>query len=321
VTNGIDGALARKIYQKLCEVRAFEQACARLYRESELPGFIHVSLGQEACAVGACLALEQRDYVTSTHRGHGHCLAKGADPDRMMAELFARPEGYSKGRGGSMHIADISVGVLGANGIVGQSSPLAIGAALTSQVKNLGSVALAFFGEGASGAGPTYEAMNIAALWKLPVVFFCEVNRYAELSPFTTHCPTKNVADRAVAFGMPGVVVDGNDVVAVYDAVRTAADRARKGMGPSIVEAKTHRWHGHYEGDPMAYVADADKDEARRDDPLLRFAAIAPGSYGINAGELAEIARKAEHRIDDAISYARGLQSPPVSVMMEDVYA
>ena len=319
--NGIDRDLAHALYATLCEVRAFELACSRLYKDSELPGFIHVSLGQEACATGACLALRRDDYITSTHRGHGHCLAKGADVRRMMAELFAKDRGYSKGRGGSMHIADIHVGILGANGIVGQSSPLALGAALTSQVKGLGRVALAFFGEGASGAGPTFEAMNIAALWKLPVVFFCEVNRYAEMSPFSTHCATANVADRASAFGMPGTVVDGNDVVAVYEAVSTAVARARAGDGPSIVEAKTHRWHGHYEGDPMGYVAAGDKDESLRDDPLPRFARVAMDRFGLTQDELQEIAAAAEAKIDDAIAYARGLQSPPISVMYEDIYA
>jgi pyruvate dehydrogenase E1 component alpha subunit len=319
--NTIDSDLARRFYARLCEVRAFEMACSQLYKDGEMPGFIHVSLGQEACAVGACLALRADDIITSTHRGHGHCLAKGADVGRMMAELFAKDQGYSRARGGSMHIADIHAGILGANGIVGQSSPLALGAALTSQVRGLDRVALAFFGEGASGAGPTFEAMNIAAIWKLPVVFFCEVNRYAEMSPFSTHCATANVADRASAFGMPGVVVDGNDVVAVYEAVQAAAARARAGEGPSIVEGKTHRWHGHYEGDPMGYVAAADKDEALRDDPLPRFVRQAVARFGLTADELQSIADQAQATIDDAIAWARGLQSPPISVLYEDVYA
>ena len=313
----LDAAAA---WSKLNEVRAFEQACVTLYRDGELPGFIHVSLGQEACAVGACLALRQTDYITSTHRGHGHCLAKGADPARMMAELFARPQGYSKARGGSMHIADMSVGVLGANGIVGQSSPLALGAALTSQVLGLGRIALAFFGEGASGAGPTFEAMNIAALQRLPVVFFCEVNRYAEMSPFSVHCPVPDVSARAAGLGFPGVTVDGNDVEAVHAAVSEAAARARAGDGPTLVEAKTHRWHGHYEGDPMRYVAAADRDEDARDDPLVGFSARLC-HLGIGQPEADAIATAARARIDAAIEWARGLQGPPLSVLLEDVYA
>jgi pyruvate dehydrogenase E1 component alpha subunit len=317
----IDTAQAREIYSRLVEVRAFEEACSRLYKDGRLPGFVHVSLGQEACAVGACAALERDDYVASTHRGHGHCLAKGADPARMMAELFAAPQGYSKGRGGSMHIADLNVGVLGANGIVGQSSPLALGAALTAQVKGLPRVALAFFGEGASGAGPTFEAMNIAALWRLPVIFFCEVNRYAEMSPFTTHCPVENIAARASAFGFEGVTVDGNDAVAVHRAVAGAAAKARAGGGPTLVEAKTHRWHGHYEGDPMRYVAASDKDPAARADPLHRFAGYMRDMLGIADADIAALAAASRTRIGAAIAYAEGLQSPPASVMLEDVYA
>lgn len=317
----IDESKARDVYSRLVEVRVFEEACSRLYKDGRLPGFIHVSLGQEACAVGACLALERDDYITSTHRGHGHCLAKGADPARMMAELFAAPQGYSKGRGGSMHIADMAVGVLGANGIVGQSSPLAVGAALTAQVQGLPRVALAFFGEGASGAGPTFEAMNIAALWQLPVIFFCEVNRYAEMSPFAVHCPVDRIARRADGFGFEGLTIDGNDVIAVYEAVTHAAAKARGGGGPTLIEARTHRWHGHYEGDPMRYVADGDKNAGLRDDPLPRFARHMTDVLGFSGDDIAEIDAAARARIDAAIAYAEGLQSPPASVMLEDVYA
>ena len=308
-----------EIYRTLWEVRLFEQQASNLYRDGELPGFIHVSLGQEACSVGACLALEAQDYITSTHRGHGHCLAKGADPSLMMAELFAKGRGYSKGRGGSMHIADIDVGVLGANGIVGQSSPLALGAAMTAQVKGLDRVALAFFGEGASGAGPTMEAMNIAAIWKMPVIFFCEVNRYAELSPFSTHCPTENVADRAKGFGFEGLTVDGLDVIATYDAVKTAADKARNGGGPTLIEAKTHRWHGHYEGDPMAYVSSEDKDV--QIDPIEVFATRLASDGLVSEDAMAEHKLAAEKRIEKAVDFARGTQSPSRDVILEDVYA
>lgn len=317
----ISKKIAKELYRKMCEVRAFEERCGELYRDGKLPGFIHLSLGQEACAVGACRALEKDDYITSTHRGHGHCLAKGADPQRMMAELFAAGQGYSKGRGGSMHIADVSVGVLGANGIVGQSSPLALGAALTAQVKGLPRVALAFFGEGASGAGPTMEAMNIAAIWKLPVVFFAEVNRYAELSPYSTHSPLKNLSDRAKGFGFEGVTVDGNDVIAVYAAVKKAAQKARDGGGPTLVEAKTHRWHGHYEGDPMHYVDSADKDDDKRVDPITEFSTIMSESLNVSNDDMASIHEEARARIEAAVSYAEGLQSPPLSSMLEDVYA
>ena len=309
------------MYRTLWEVRLFEEKASALYRDGELPGFIHLSLGQEACAVGACAALEPDDYITSTHRGHGHCLAKGADPGRMMAELWARHQGYSKGRGGSMHIADVAAGVLGANGIVGQSAPLAIGAALTAQVKGLGRVALAFFGEGASGAGPVHEAMNIAALWKLPVVFFCEVNQRSELSTYETHVPISSVAARASGYGFDGVTVDGADTAAVYQAVKEAADKARNGGGPSLVEAKTLRWHGHYEGDPQKYLTKEELDPARRRDPIAVFADSLTKDFEIGEDALSAVRARAEAHIDEAVEYARGLQSPPASVMLEDVYA
>jgi len=187
---------ALALYRTMCEIRAFEQAAVKGYRDGHLPGFIHVSLGQEACAAGACGALVEGDLITSTHRGHGHCLAKGADPGRMLAELYARADGYAKGRGGSMHIADVAAGVLGANGIVGQSMGLGIGAALSLQVRGQPNCVVAFFGEGASGTGIAHEAMNMAALWNLGIVFFCESNRYAELSPYDTHVSVPAVVPR-----------------------------------------------------------------------------------------------------------------------------
>ena len=225
---------ALAMHRTMCRIRYFEEAASAKYKDGDLPGFIHLSIGQEACAVGVCATLEVSDYITSTHRGHGHCLAKGGDAKRMMAELFAKEAGYSKGRGGSMHIADVAVGMLGANGIVGQSMPLGVGAALTAQVKETGAVAVAFFGEGASGAGVAHEAMNMASLWRLPLVFFCEANRYAELSPYETHVPLANIADRAPAYDMPGVTIDGGDVVAVYETMTEAVARARAGQGRGL---------------------------------------------------------------------------------------
>ncbi len=312
---------AIEIHQKLWEVRLFELRAAELYREGHLPGFIHLSLGQEACAVGACLALEEKDFITSTHRGHGHCLAKGADPRFMMAELAGKHEGYSKGRGGSMHIADVSKGVLGANGIVGQSAPLACGAALTAQVKNTGQAALAFFGEGASGSGPVHEAMNIAAIWKLPVIFFCEVNRYAELSPYSVHVPIERLSERSKSYGFDGFTVDGSNVKAVYNAVSSARQKIRSGGGPVLIEAKTHRWHGHYEGDPMHYLDDKDRDSSQRMDPVVMFEAACALELGINTEELSKSKENAITLIDDAVSFALGLGAAPTSVISEDVYA
>lgn len=311
---------AQRLYRLMCEIRAFELLAAERYKNGDLPGFIHLSLGQEACAAGACGALKAGDLVTSTHRGHGHCLAKGADPGRMMAELFAKEEGYAKGRGGSMHIADVAAGVLGANGIVGQSMGLGVGAALSLQVRGLKHCVVAFFGEGASGAGIAHEAMNMAAIWRLPIIFFCEVNRYAELSPYAVHVPLERVSDRAAAYGFPGVTVDGEDVLAVYEAVGEAAERARSGGGPSLVEAKAYRWHGHYEGDPQTYKSAAERESGRDFDPLTRLEREAGRVPGL-AERLAGLKEAAEGRIRDAAAWAEGLQSPPASALLDDVYA
>ena len=312
---------ARALQRKMWEVRLFETKASELYREGVLPGFIHLSLGQEACAVGACLALNNNDFITSTHRGHGHCLAKGADPKLMMAELAGRERGYSKGRGGSMHIADVSVGVLGANGIVGQSAPLACGAAYTAQVRKSGQLALAFFGEGASGAGPVHEAMNIAAIWNLPVIFFCETNRYAELSPYSTHVSVPNVSERAKSYGFEGVMVDGSDIVAVYNAVSKAAVKAREGGGPTLIEGKTHRWHGHYEGDPMKYLKSEDRGPESRQDPIKLFEEKCVGQIGLSQDDLSAGKRDAEKLIEEATSFALNLLPPSTDVLLEDVYA
>lgn len=310
---------AARLYRLMWEIRTFELIAAERYRQGDLPGFIHLSLGQEACAAGTCAALTEGDLITSTHRGHGHCLAKGADPRLMMAELFAKSAGYGKGRGGSMHIADVTRGVLGANGIVGQSLGLGVGAALSLQIRRQPNCVVAFFGEGASGTGIAHEAMNMAAIWKLPIVFFCESNRYAELSPYSVHVSVERVADRAVAYGFPGVTVDGEDVLAVHRAVAAAADRARGGGGPTLVEARAYRWHGHYEGDPQVYKTDSERQNGTDFDPIQRFERDGAGELPGDA--LAAIRAEAEARIREAADWAAGLQGPPASALTEDVYA
>ena len=317
----VDRDTAERLFRTMCAIRSFELVASERYRNGDLPGFIHLSLGQEACAAGACLALEEGDYITSTHRGHGHCLAKGADPRRMMAELFAKAQGYGRGRGGSMHIADVSAGVLGANGIVGQSIGLGIGAALSVQVRNKPNVVIAFFGEGASGTGIAHEAMNMAAIWKLPIVFFCEANRYAELSHYTTHVSLERVSDRASAYGFPGETIDGEDVLAVYEAVSKAVARARAGDGPSLIEAKTFRWHGHYEGDPQFYKSDDERKNGKDFDPILRMKERSGRVAGLDPARLDALEAEADAEIRAAAEWAGGLQSPPPSAMTEDVYA
>jgi len=317
----IDSKIARVLLKKLWEVRLFEENTSRLYKEGILPGFVHLSLGQEACAVGACQALLETDFITSTHRGHGHCIAKGADLNRMMSELYGRESGYSKGRGGSMHIADVSVGILGANGIVGQSTTLAIGAALTFQTKKIDNVVLAFFGEGASGSGAVHEAMNIAGIWKLPIIFFCESNKYAELSPFDVHVPIKNISDRSIGYGFKGVTIDGSDLVDVYSNVLESADLARNGSGPTLIEAKTNRWHGHYEGDPQKYKPIKELDEKNWDDPIIKFQGFIKKEKLFSESEFDEIRRIAEKKIIKAIKFAEDSKNPSAEVLSEDVYA
>jgi acetoin:2,6-dichlorophenolindophenol oxidoreductase subunit alpha len=312
--------LAAKLYRTMCEIREFELAASHHYREGHLPGFIHLSLGQEACAAGACAALTDADYIASNHRGHGHCLAKGANPRLMMAELFAKAQGYGKGRGGSMHIADVSHGVLGANGIVGQSMGLGLGAALSLQVRAKKDCVIAFFGEGASSTGIAHEAMNMAAIWRLPIIFFCESNRYAELSPYAAHVSLERIAPRAASYGFPGVTVDGEDVFEVYEAVHRAAERARGGHGPSLIEAKASRWHGHYEGDPQVYKTQQERDNPSSFDPIARFEKDVLGVVDLTHDELAGLRQQAKAAMSDAVQWASALSEPSPEALLEDVY-
>jgi TPP-dependent pyruvate/acetoin dehydrogenase alpha subunit len=321
MSNNVTLDEAERLYRLMCEIRAFEMAASERYKAGDLPGFIHVSLGQEACAAGACAALEAEDLITSTHRGHGHCLAKGADPGRMMAELFARADGTGKGRSGSMHIADVSVGVLGANGIVGQSLGLGVGAALSLQVRGLRNCVVAFFGEGASGTGIAHEAMNMAAIWRLPIIFFCEANRYAELSPYSVHVSIERIADRAAAYGFPGISIDGEDALSVFIAVREAAARARAGLGPTLIEAKTYRWHGHYEGDPQVYKSKQELESGRSFDPIVRLEKQAALIPGLSSERLVSAREAAQVRISAAVDWALARPHPPLSAILEDVFA
>ena len=226
-------------------IRQFEEKARQLFRQGLIYGALHPYVGQEAVAVGACAALENDDFVVSTHRGHGHCIAKGADLKRMMAELLGRETGYSKGRGGSMHMFSVEEGLLGGNGIVGGGLPIALGSAFSAQYRQSGQVTLCFFGEGAASNGTFHESMNLASLWRLPVVYICENNLYAATTPVSDSAPIENIADRASAYGCPGLVVDGNDVVSVYEAVQQAVARARAGEGPTLIECKTFRFYPH----------------------------------------------------------------------------
>lgn len=253
--------------------RRFEETVHEQFHEGNVPGPLHLSIGQEAVAVGGCWPLRDTDVIVSTHRGHHHCLAKGAKADRMMAELLGRADGYSLGRGGSMHVAIPEIGLLGTNGIVGGGIPIGTGAALGLQIEGRDDVAVAFFGEGAAANGVFGEALNTASLWKLPVIFICENNRYVELTPQSVHVAGE-IWKRAEGYDMPGVQVDGNDVDAVVETVSDAVDRARAGEGPTLIEADTYRWFGHYAGDKAAYRDEKEVEAGRAGDPLVRTRAL-----------------------------------------------
>lgn len=253
-------------------IRRFEERIDRLFAAQELRGTSHLYVGQEAVAVGAMATLRADDYVTSNHRGHGHFLAKGGDPNRIMAELFGKETGYSAGRGGTQHMADFSIGFLGMNGITGGMMPIAVGAAFSARYRGSDQLAVAFFGDGASNQGTFHESLNMAAIWRLPVIFLCENNCYAMSSPACRLVSAANIADRAAGYGMPGVTVDGNDVLAVRDAVTAAAERARRGDGPTLLEAKTFRTLGHSRGDLCVYRTREEEADWAARDPITRFA-------------------------------------------------
>jgi len=298
-------------------IREFEKRVAELYRESEVPGFVHLSIGQEAAAVGACWPLRPADVITSTHRGHGHCLAKGLDPLGMFAELMGKEQGTNRGRGGSMHIADPNIGIFGANGIVAAGLPIAVGAAVAAQLRADDSVALAFFGDGAVAQGAFHEAVNLAAVWQLPTIFFCENNGYAEFSPASAqHAAT--LEQRAAGYGVDYVAVDGNDVVATASLMHKVVHAVRSGRGPVIVEAATYRWHGHYEGDPQRYRS---KDELRawqERDPVVLHASFLR-SAGISDDAIGSLETSVALELDEAVQTARQFASPGADTLEEFV--
>ncbi len=310
-----------EMYIAMNKIRNFENRVAELFADGKIPGFVHLYVGEEAVATGVCANLTDKDYITSTHRGHGHLIAKGGDIKLMMAELFGKKTGYCKGKGGSMHIADLDLGIMGANGIVGGGPPLASGAALACQYLDNNSVAVCFFGDGASNQGTTHEAMNIATCWKLPVVFINENNMYGISSCTINSMCVPNIADRAAAYDMPGVVVDGNDVVAVCEAAAEAIDRARQGKGPSLVECKTYRHRGHFEGDPCAYRDESELDEWKEKDPIPRLEGKLKEMGALTDEKIQEIKAKLKAELAEAEKFAEESAYPEVSELLEDVYS
>jgi 2-oxoisovalerate dehydrogenase E1 component len=310
---GLTRAELLEMQRRMLLIRLFEQRVADLYRDGLVPGFVHLSIGQEAAAVGACWPLRPDDVITSTHRGHGHCLAKGLDPLGMFAELMGRDQGTNRGRGGSMHIADPKRGIFGANGIVAAGLPIAVGAATAAQLRSTDGVAVGFFGDGAAAQGAFHEALNLAAVWQSPVVFFCENNGYSEFSP-TASQHAAPLARRTSGYGIPYVAVDGNDVVATARAMAGAVRAARAGGGPAVVEAATYRWHGHYEGDPQRYRTPEELQEWQARDPLIVHRAKLHAA-GVSDAELDALEAEVADRLDRDVEEARHLASPDPSAL------
>jgi TPP-dependent pyruvate/acetoin dehydrogenase alpha subunit len=312
---------AQWMYQKAVEIRKFEDRVHDLFGEGKLPGFVHLYAGEEAIAVGVCAHLTDQDSITSTHRGHGHCIAKGCDLDGMMAELYGKATGLCKGKGGSMHIADVSKGMLGANGIVGGGFPLACGSALTAKIKQTGAVTVCFFGDGANNEGPFHESINLASIWKLPVIFVAENNGYGEATPFHYASSCTNIADRAQAYNIPGIIVDGKDMMAVYSAAKEAVERARRGEGPTLIECKTYRNYGHFEGDAQKYKVEADKHSHLNDqDAITKFTKYLLEQNLLSEDELTEIDNQVEEAVSKAVVFAEQSPYPSEEELYSDVY-
>jgi pyruvate dehydrogenase E1 component alpha subunit len=317
----LDQKTLLKLYRTMTTIRHFEERGIPETGQRRMSASVHSSAGQEAVSTGVCAHLNIDDYIGSTHRGHGHCIAKGVDPKLMMAELFGRVTGPNKGKGGSMHIADMSKGMLGTNGVVAASVPLAVGAALTSKLRKLGRVAVAFFGDGGANQGVLHECMNLASVWKLPVVFCCENNGYAESTPVEYGLSVPNVADRASAYDMPGFHVDGMDVFAVYEAAGQAVGRARKGEGPSLLECRTYRFYGHTVFDnPLTYRTKDEEEHWRSRDPLKLFRERVVPEGLITAEELDRLDQEAEELMEEAIRFADSSPLPQPHELYEDVY-
>jgi pyruvate dehydrogenase E1 component alpha subunit len=317
----LDDATLRTALHRMHLIRKFEETAEASYMRGLVHGTMHLSIGQEGSAVGATLHLRRDDYILSTHRGHGHCIAKGADVARMLAEFFGKETGYCRGRGGSMHIADVESGNLGANGIVAGGLPIAVGVGMSIKAQHQSRVCMVFFGDGASNEGAFHEALNLASIWELPVVFLCENNKYGMSMDIANAMAVPNVADRAVAYGIAGVTVDGNDLPAVAEAAREAIDRARSGGGPSLVECKTYRLRGHSRSDRNLYRTKEEIEAWRQRDPIARLERELADTGRFNAEALTAIREEAQKEIDAALEFAKSSPMPDPSQLTRDVYA
>ncbi len=313
--------LAEELYYKMLKIRRFEETVERYFLDGEIPGFLHLYIGEEAIASGVCASLTDSDYIASTHRGHGHTIAKGADLNRVMAEIFGKKTGSCKGKGGSMHIADFSVGMLGANGVVGGGFNLAVGAALAIKKQKRDNVSVVFFGDGSSNRGTFHEAMNLASAWKLPTIFVCENNQWASTTPYRTTTAIEDISIRAIGYNMPSKIVDGNDAFAVYDGFKEALEYVKAGNGPYFLEAKTYRIKGHFVGDPEMYRT---KEEVQtvyeENNPITRFEEKVLSENTMSEEEIKEIKDRVEKEIKEALQFAMDSEYPDPSEMFDDLY-
>jgi pyruvate dehydrogenase E1 component alpha subunit len=309
------------MYEKMLEIRYFEEKVFELYGQNLVPGTIHLYAGEEAVAVGVCSSLRKDDYITSTHRGHGHCIAKGAELKRTMAEILGKKTGYCKGKGGSMHIADFQIGMLGATAVVGAGLPIAVGAGLSAKLRKTDQVVACFFGEGASNQGTFHESINMASAWSLPVIFVCENNLYAMGTRQSRIMNIENISDRAGAYGISGVTVDGNDVLAVFEASQKAVDQARSGAGPTLIECKTYRHKGHSRVDPAKYRSKEEVNQWLAKDPISRFKEVLLQNDVFSQAEVQKIGESVAAEIEEAVKFAVESPYPAPEEALEDVYA
>lgn len=308
------------LYRKMLTIRRFEERVSILYREGEIPGFVHLYIGEEAIAVGVCSQLNKDDFITSTHRGHGHLIAKGGDLKLMMAELYGKGTGYCKGKGGSMHIADMELGILGANGIVGGGLPIAVGAGYSARLRKTSQVSVAFFGDGASNEGIFHESLNMASAWDLPVIFVCENNQFGVSTRLCRICKNEDLAQRASGYGIPGVCINGNDVLEVTETIREAVERARNGLGPTFVVASTFRQHGHFEGEKVTYWTEDELENWKQNDPLLAMKIRLLGESLASEKDFSKWEAEITHYLDEATKFARESAYPEPSEALDDLF-
>ncbi len=316
----LEKILLEKMYKTMNVIRYFEEQAIYFFKNGFIPGWLHCYIGQEAVAVGACLALNSDDYITSTHRGHGHCIAKGADLKKMAAELFGKETGYCKGKGGSMHIFDSSIGILGANGIVGGGIPIATGSGISSKYLKNKRVCISFFSDGASNQGSFHESLNLASVLKLPVIYLCENNQYALTTYQRKHQNIENIADRAKAYGIQGIICDGNDIIDVYKKVSEAVDSIRNNSNPIFIEAKTYRVRGHWEGDPQQYRSVEEINKWIKKDPIEKFKSYLLGKKVFNEVSLEKIKEDSRWEVDEAFKFAKESPLPRIESALESVF-